>query len=74
MKNKVYKVYTNSNNMLSFNTSEEVMNFLNRNYGDNSSRLKLIEVYDPVTGWDFANTWLHFRKNKEANYETDFCY
>lgn len=74
MHKKNFKIYASSNKMLNFTTSEEVLHYLNENFGGNKEKLKFVEVYDPVTGWDFANTWLQLQKNKEFNLESDFAY
>ncbi|MBI9071069.1 MAG: hypothetical protein JEY94_05700 [Melioribacteraceae bacterium] len=74
MKKKCYKVFTKSNKIVNFDSGDEVVKFLGDYYGISKEKLKLVEVFDPVTGWDYADTWLQIHNRKKQNLEKELTY
>lgn len=71
MKNKTYKIYDAQDRMINCASKEEVITMLKTLSNGNESQLKKIEVFDPVTGWNYADNWLRFKSQKETKRDAE---
>lgn len=61
-----YRICDEHNKVFNFLTKEDVKKHLNEISNGDHQKISRIEIFDPVTGWDYATKWINLKAQRES--------
>lgn len=64
MRSRPYKVFIENRKLINCDSISDVQYILESLILGRNDQLKNVEIFDPVTGWDYAINWIELKRVK----------